>query len=486
MLVGGTASGVGKTTVTLALIACLRRRGLTVQAFKGGPDFLDTTHHTRISGRPARNLDTWMLGAEANRDVLRRSARGADAVIAEGMMGLFDGKSGSTETGSSAEVAKLLRLPVVLVLDCGSSARSVAAVVLGFERFDPELPLAGVILNRVAGERHYAMLREAIEGACRTPVLGWLPREPSIAIPERHLGLYAADGMGADGTLEGARDEAAALEAQIDTLARMAEAHLDVDRILELTCGLNVDEGASAALAVTPSPEVSSKLRLGVARDRAFSFYYEDNLDLLREQGVEVVAFSPTYDRELPAGLDGLYLGGGYPELEAERLAGNVTMLEQVRELAARNGVIYAECGGMIYLARTLRTLDGRIHGMAGVLPLAMEMTPRLVDFGYVDVEFTRDCLLGPQGTTIRGHSFHTSRISSGLEGENGEQREMRTSYRVRFSLSGKEQSEGFARGKVLASYAHLHFGANPAVVPHLIEEMWRAREARRVEVVRA
>jgi cobyrinic acid a,c-diamide synthase len=469
MLVGGTASGVGKTTVTLALIACMRRRGLTVQVFKSGPDFLDTTHHSRMAGRPARNLDTWMLGAEANREVLRSAARGADAVIAEGMMGLFDGKSGGSEVGSSAEIAKLLRLPVVLVLDCAKSARSVAAVVLGFERFDPELPLAGVILNRVAGERHYEMLREAITGVCRTPVLGWFPRELSIAIPERHLGLHGA-------TQVSSANEAEVLETQLDTLARLAEEHLAVDQILALRCGLELSE-LSASAPTVRHESGDAKLRIGVARDAAFSFYYEDNLDLLREQGAEIVPFSPVEDRALPAGLDALYLGGGYPELEAERLTANTTMREQVRAFAVRGGVVYAECGGMIYLAKSLTTIDGGVHAMAGVLPLEMEMTPRLVDFGYVEVQLTRDCLLGPRGTEIRGHSFHTSRIVAGAKDG-----AMETSYRVRFSISRKEQAEGFACGNVLASYAHLHFRANPTVVPHLLQAI-RAAQASPVAI---
>jgi cobyrinic acid a,c-diamide synthase len=467
-MLGGTASGVGKTTVTLALIACLRRRGLTVQAFKGGPDFLDTTHHSRIAGRPARNLDTWMLKPEANREVLRSAARGADAVIAEGMMGLFDGKSGGTEEGSSAEIAKLLGLPVVLVLDCAKSARSVAAMVLGFERFDPELPLAGVILNRVAGERHYATLREAIEGACRTPVLGWLPRELSIAIPERHLGLHGA-------TAISSANEAQLLETQLDTLARLAEEYLAVDQILSLRCGLDLNAGEPPGRPAGGD----GTLRIGVARDAAFSFYYEDNLDLLREHGAEIVPFSPVEDRNLPEGLDALYLGGGYPELNAEQLAANSTMREQVRAFAASGGVVYAECGGMIYLSTSLATLDGATHAMAGVLPLAMEMTPRLVDFGYVEVELTEDCLLGPQGTQIRGHSFHTSRMVAGSGAG------IATRYRLRFSLSGKEQSEGFVRDRVLASYAHLHFRANPAVVPHLIEQIRAARHARQTQQLR-
>jgi cobyrinic acid a,c-diamide synthase len=313
-------------------------------------------------------------------------------------------------------------------------------------------------------------------------VLGWLPRELAIAIPERHLGLHGAAHVSS-------LDDAEVLEAQMDRLARLAEKHLAMDRLLELACGLEPDSIPPARPSASFAVE-GAKLRIGVARDAAFSFYYEDNLDLLREHGAELVAFSPTQDRELPADLDALYLGGGYPELEAERLAANTSMLQQVREFAARDGVVYAECGGMIYLASTLATLDGRVHAMAGVLPLTMEMTPRLVDFGYVEVEFTSDCLLGPKGTTIRGHSFHTSRIASSLPAAEQDvapdtapdtvtDTTIRTSYRVRFSLSGKEQSEGFARGRVLASYAHLHFRANPAVVPHLIAQIRAARQAR-------
>ncbi len=229
LLIAGTASSVGKTTAALAIMAGLRRRGLAVQPFKCGPDFLDTGHHTRICGRTARNLDTWMLSVEANRSVLRNGARGADAIVAEGMMGLFDGKSGAAENGSSAEIAKLLQLPVVLVVDAAKSARSVAAVVLGFEMFDPELRLAGVVLNRVAGQRHFEMLRDAIDASCKTKILGWLPLEPAIAIPERHLGLQGA----AEQTAE---NEAAA----IDRLASLAENYLDLNGLLELECGLEM------------------------------------------------------------------------------------------------------------------------------------------------------------------------------------------------------------------------------------------------------
>jgi cobyrinic acid a,c-diamide synthase len=458
LLIAGTASGVGKTTVALTIMAGLRRRGLAVQPFKCGPDFLDTGHHTRICGRVARNLDTWMLSVEANRRVLRNAAYGADVIVAEGMMGLFDGKNGSTEIGSSAEIAKLLRLPVVLVVDAAKSARSVAAVVLGFETFDAELRPAGVILNRVAGERHYEMLREAIEPSCTTKILGWLPLESAIAIPERHLGLH--------GTAEQA---AHSQEAAIDAFAALAAKHLDLDGLLALECGLEMAGVEPALVATSASADV---VRVGVPSDHAFSFYYEDNLDLLREQGAEIIWFSPMTDASLPSGLDALYLGGGYPELHAKQLSGNRQMLEEVRTFAASGRPVYAECGGMLYLSESL-SVDEDSYAMARVLPLSMQMTDRLVQFGYVTVEFTEDCLLGRKGTVVRGHSFHHSQIAS--------QGEIATNYHVQYSMSGKREREGFRRGNVLASYIHLHFRANPAVAENFVAAIRQARSLQTV-----
>jgi cobyrinic acid a,c-diamide synthase len=460
LMVAGAASGVGKTTVSLALLAAMRRRGLTVQPFKGGPDFLDTGHHTRIAGRVARNLDTWMLTREANIDVMREASRGVDALLVEGMMGLFDGKSGEGETGSSAEIAKLLKLPVVLVLDAGKSARSIAAVVLGFETFDPQLPLAGIILNRVAGERHYRMLESAIQSRCKTPLLGWLPKEMAITIPERHLGLHTAEEAGTE-------EETAAL---IDKLAAMAEGHLDLDRIFSLECGLDLGPDLQRA-----QEQHAACVRIGVARDHAFSFYYEDNLDLLRQHGAEIVPFSPIHDGALPGDLDALYLGGGYPELYAKQLSSNTAMLTSIRSFAASGKPVYAECGGMVCLAGRLITADGVAHSMAGVLPCSVEMTDRLMQFGYVTVEVTNDCLIAPRGSIVRGHSFHYSRIVNAPA--------VKTSYLVQYSLSGKEEAEGYSIGNVLASYVHLHFRAAPSIARHLVEA---ARAAQSVGVAGA
>ena len=448
MMIAGAASGVGKTTVTLALIAAMRRRGMTVQPFKGGPDFLDGGHHTRIAGRRARNVDTWMLSHEANVELVSRAASGADAILVEGMMGLFDGRDGGSETGSSAEIAKLLKLPVILVLDAGMSARSIAAVVLGFELFDPGLKLAGVILNRVAGEHHYRLLESAIASRCSTKIIGWLPSEPAIRIAERHLGLMTAE-------------ESIDTQEQVEQLADIAERQFDMDGILALRCGLE--------LSHTKVAQASICIRIGVARDRAFSFYYEDNLDLLRANGAEMIEFSPLADEALPDDLDALYLGGGYPELYADQLSGNSRMTASIRRFAATGRPIYAECGGMIYLSRSLSVKDAE-YAMLDVLPFAFEMTDRLVNFGYATVLFTRDCLPGPAGTVVRGHSFHHSRMLGEPEPD--------TCYQVEYSLSGQTEQEGFSRGNILASYIHLHFATLPEIARHFVAAALEQRAA--------
>ena len=454
-LIAGTSSGVGKTTVTLALIAAFRKRGLIVQPFKGGPDFLDTGHQTLASGRPSRNLDTWMLDHESNRAVFASASQGADAAIVEGMMGLFDGKDGASDAGSSAEIARLLQLPVVLVLDAGKSARSIAAVVLGFELFDTQLNIAGVILNRVASDRHFHMLKAAIHSRCATPLLGWLPREPAIAIAERHLGLQTAE------------EQSAAHNAQrLDTLAQLAETHLDLDALLTLQCGMQFE-----AFASTPAP--AAQVRIGVARDETFSFYYEDNFDLLRQAGAEIVPFSPLHDRALPPNLDALYLGGGYPELHADSLSDNHSMLMAIRAFAATGKPIYAECGGMIYLGESLRLKDGRSISFAGLLPLTFAMTQRLVRFGYVTVELLHDCLLGPAGTTFRGHSFHHSDVTSDVDRST-----LSKVYCISYSLASKQELEGFgtADRNVLASYIHIHFRTNGNIAANFVEAAITAR----------
>ena len=442
-LVAGTASGVGKTTVSLALCAALRARGLCVQAYKCGPDFLDTGHLSAISGRPARNLDTWMLDHQANRDIFARAAAGADLAIVEGMMGLFDGVSGGGESGSAAQIAKLLSLPVILVLDASKSARSIAAVIHGFETFDPQLRFAGLVLNKVAGESHFRLLADAIHSTSRTPLLGWLPREEAVAIPERHLGLRTADEESSTGD-------------RARSFAALAEKHLALDQLLDSCDATATPHPAHAGAAKEP------RILLGIARDPAFCFYYQDNLDLLQAAGAKIIPFSPLADSGIPDGLDALYLGGGYPELYAERLSSNHPFLASLRSFANSGRPIYAECGGMMYLAQELRTREGKAFPMASVLPLRIEMTDRLVRFGYVEVEFAQDCFLAKKGTVARSHSFHYSHAMPTAE--------LSLPFHAQYSLSGLSESEGCLQGNVLGSYFHLHFGGNRSIAAAFVQ----------------
>jgi cobyrinic acid a,c-diamide synthase len=441
-VVAGTGSGVGKTTVALAIIAALRSRGLAVQPFKCGPDFIDGGHLAVVAKRTVRNLDTWMLDAEANREIFFRASAGCDVAVVEGMMGLFDGVAGGSEEGSTAEIGKLLELKIVLVLDAGNSARSIAPVVRGFETFDAELRFAGIVLNRVAGDGHFRMLKSAIREASAIPVLGWLPMERDAAIPERHLGLHTA---------------AEGITSSLPALTRLGN-RLNVEQLLSAT---TYNHRLDAAIEVTGREHEG--IRVGVARDRAFSFYYEDNLDLLRESGAELVEFSPIADSALPGNLHALYLGGGYPELHAAALSRNRSLLQEIRDFAKTNKPIYAECGGLMYLAETLSTIDGQRYPMAAILPAAVQMTGGLVHFGYADVEFAQDCLLGEKGTRVRGHSFHCSRIVADDS--------LPCVYRVHYSLSNRREREGFVSGNVLASYIHLHFRSNPSLVASLLQQ---------------
>jgi cobyrinic acid a,c-diamide synthase len=454
-VVAGPASGVGKTTVALALMANFRRRGLEVQPFKCGPDFIDAGHHTRVCGRPSRNLDGWMLSGDRNRDIFRHNAAEADVCVVEGVMGLFDGASGTSEAGSTAEMAKLLGLPVVLVVDASAAARSVAALVHGFETFDPQVSVYGVIFNRVAGAAHYALLREAVESTCGALPLGYLPQDERIQIPERYLGLFTAG-------------EDLLPEAILALLAEIVEGHINLERLLE----------SAASFAASPKAEpagpTGSRVRVGVARDRAFCFYYEDNLDALRAAGAEIVEFSPLQDVTLPARLDALYFGGGYPELYAGRLSTNREMIAAVKKFADEGGVIYAECGGLMYLADKIVTRDHEVFSMSDILSLGVQMTDRLVDFGYAEVCLVKDCIWGAAGARARGHSFHCSTIT-----ESGP---MDKTYRVSYTLAKREEAEGFCVKNVMASYIHLHFLSCSGLAATFVENVRRMKTKVAVE----
>lgn len=446
LMIAGPASGVGKTTVALALMAALRRRGLSVQPFKVGPDFIDAGHHSRVCGRAARNLDEWMLTGAANRAIFGAHASGVDVAIVEGVMGLFDGARGSGQ-GSTAAMAKLLGLPVVLVVDASKMAASVAALVRGFQDFDPELRISGVFLNRIGGPGHFALLRDALAATGCPPAVGYFPNEPVIEIPERHLGLYTAE----EDTLSSAR---------LERLTELALQNIDWDRLLKDT-----EIQLEGPTSVPARRRSAASVRIAVARDQAFCFYYEDNLDGLRAAGAELVAFSPLRDERLPSAVDAIYIGGGYPELHARALAANDPMRAAIHEAADCGVPIYAECGGLMYLGRELRLRDGAAWPMAGVLPFATIMTERLVRFGYAEVRISRDCLLGRSGTIARGHSFHYSTICDNAS-------PIDLAYQVRTGYSGIEGAEGYCWKNVLASYIHLHFVSNSELATNFVRSV--------------
>lgn len=456
MLIAAPASGSGKTTVALALIATARRRGLVVQPFKVGPDFIDPGHHTRLAGRATRTLDGWMLGVDGCRASFAAAMADADVAIVEGMMGLFDGCSPASDTGSTAEIAKWLRLPVVLVIDAGAMARSAAAVVRGFRDFDPDVAIAGVIFNRVGGVGHLALLRSALAAAGLPPCLGGLPLDPALTLPERHLGLFTAPEV----TLAP------------DVLADAAERHLDVDAILRLAAESTVSRRGQVAdepRGVEPTSATRSRASGGahptttiaVARDAAFSFYYPENLDLLAAAGATLVEFSPLRDACLPAGASGVYLGGGYPEVYAAGLAANAPLLATLRTFAAAGGLVYAECGGLMLLGEALEDERGNVHAMAGVLPLRTRMLPQRLAIGYREVTVACDFL---PAVVARGHEFHRSTLD-----EASVPASLARAYVVSDPTTGAQAREGFVVGRTLASYVHLHFGSAPALAGGLV-----------------
>lgn len=446
LVLAAAASGAGKTTIAAALLRTARDRGLRVAPFKVGPDYIDPTHHAVAAGRPSRNLDGWLLPHDVVQVLFHRATTGAhaaDLAVIEGVMGLFDGRSGTDEAGSTAEMATLLRAPVVLVLDAGAMARTAAAVAHGLHTFDAALPLAGVVLNRIAGERHYAMCADAIRARTNLPVLGWLPKDPEIAIPERHLGLVLA----------GERPMA------LDRLAERATATLDIDGLLAVArAAPPLDAVADPFPSRATPPGASPRARIGVARDAAFDFYYEDNLDLLRSLGAALVPFSPLADTALPDGLDALYLGGGYPELHAPQLAANVAMRAAVRAFAAAGRPVYAECGGLMYLSEALVDMAGTPHAMAGVVPGVSRMQARLT-LGYREAVALRDTPLAHAGQRVRGHEFHHSVLEGAPQAP-------------AYQQADGDATEGIVAGprhNVLASYLHVHFGTDARLAERFV-----------------
>ncbi|MGQ9512613.1 cobyrinate a,c-diamide synthase [Thermodesulfitimonas sp.] len=432
LVIAGASSGAGKTTVAVGLMAALTQRGLKVQGFKTGPDYIDPGFHTAATGRISRNLDTWMLPPDAVREVFLRGACGADIAIIEGVMGLYDGVGSGSGPGSTAYLAKLLCAPVVLVLDVRGMAASAAAVVLGFREFDPELGLAGVILTCAGSARHAALVKEAIEAKAGVPVLGYLVRDPELELPARHLGLVPAE-------------ETVALQERIGKLAAVVAGGVDLEAVLRVAAAPPVPRPPKTLFPEVPAPP---QVRLAVARDAAFSFYYPENLELLAAAGAELAFFSPLRDEKLPPGSAGLYLGGGFPEVFAGELAANTALQEEIRRAVAAGMPTVAECGGLLYLCAAL-TAGEATYPLVGVLPGRVALTERLQRLGYVEAEALAPSPLLDRGEKVRGHVFHYSRINW--------EKALPPAYRL-VNWRGEAQVDGAVYQNLVASYLHPHF----------------------------
>lgn len=442
LIVSGTHSGAGKTTVTGTLVHGLREAGLAVQPFKLGPDFIDVAYLGEAAGRSAINLDLWMMGADGVRSSFQRGSEGADLAVVEAMGALHDGTDG-TEHGSAAHLARLLDLPVLVVLDVAGMTRTAAALLTGLIEFDPRVEVGGVVLNQVGSPKHAEMVMQGLPQELRNLVLGAIPRDADLEIPERHLGLLTVE-------------ENEATRSSRKAAWQRASRHLDTGKAMRVA-GAGVPREATA-----PAPTPRTPLaRLAIARDRAFCFYYEENLRLLEEEGFELVPFSPTADRRLPAKVDAVYIGGGYPESFAPELASNRSLATELRERTDAGMPLYAECGGLLYLARSLTGFDGTRHEMAGVLPLDIVMDREYLAISYVTARTTASSPLGSAGTQARGQEFHQSRITDADVDA--------TLYEITTS-DGQTRRDGFAQGNVAASYVHLHFASAPAIAASFVE----------------
>jgi cobyrinic acid a,c-diamide synthase len=487
IVIAGTNSGCGKTTLSMGLMAALAEKGFRVQPYKVGPDYIDPMFHTFITGRESRNLDSWMLDRDTVRRLYCKSAAGADIAVVEGVMGFYDGYGGSSLEGSTADVSKIIGAPVILVINGEAMSLSAAALVKGFAEFDKSVRVKGVLLNNISGEGHYRLLKEAIEGHTGITVLGYLERSGDIAVGSRHLGLVTSAEIG------GLREKAAILSGRIqrtvdlELLVKLAGEAEDVpcaqgqgEKDFLQTQGTGGEDifqaqGPDGKDFLQEAGKTGNlhapAIRLAVARDKAFCFYYKDNLELLEELGAELVYFSPLEDSSLPEGIDGLYLGGGYPEVWARELQENTPMKKDIKSRIERGLPAYAECGGLMYLTDSIRTDGEKEYEMVGLIPGESRMTSSLKRFGYVYVKMTEDTILGEKASEIRAHEFHYSETT------------VRENVKACFEVSKRKHGHitkswncGYKIFNLLAGYPHLHFYANPAFARGFVESCRRKK----------
>jgi cobyrinic acid a,c-diamide synthase len=388
LVIGGTNSGVGKTTITTGLIAALRERGLRVQPFKCGPDYIDPGYLSLAAGLPCHNLDSWILPRESLVEIFTHAAREADIAVVEGVMGLYDGRNGLESAGSTAEIARWLRAPVILIMDVAKMSGSAAAIALGYRQLDPEVNLSGVILNNVGSPSHLHWVTEAVEKKAGIPVLGYLPKKAEISIPERHLGLVPTA-------------ESRELSEYVERIREQVESTVDVATILHLT-GMTEPLPQVTEGKLFPQKAEPVRVNIAVAQDEAFSFYYQDNLDLLAAWGAGLRFVSPSHDSGLPVDVQGVYIGGGFPEMYAGELEANTKFKRALVEAAKAGMPVYAECGGLMYISQGIIDFEGNKHAMVGLVPGWAVMQKKRARMGYAVAEVLRDSILAHNSGTRR------------------------------------------------------------------------------------
>jgi len=451
LVVAGATSGIGKTTVSVAIMHALRKKGLKVQPFKVGPDFIDPSYHNLVVARQSRNLDAWMMGRKGVQNCFANACKGADVAVIEGVMGLFDGMSGRDNFASTSHISKILDAPVILVVDAGKGARSIAAIALGFMHFDRKVRIAGIILNNVASERHAGYLAEAFANKIRAPIVGMIRRNSEIRMEERHLGLVPAP------ELQEARKKA------ILNAANSVSDQINIDKIIDLCNSSPLPDAPMQAA------KPAAKARIAVALDESFNFYYTDNLDALRRHGAELVFFSPIQQPELPENVQGIMLGGGFPEVLADRLEKNKLMIKSIQKAVQDGMPIYGECGGLMYLTRSISGYKGekKTRKMTGLIDADTLMTKNLT-LNYTEAECN-----GPVfgSGSLRGHEFHYSAIENiGSD--------CRFAYSMKKGRGVVDDKDGFFVSESgLAAYMHLHF-ANSRLPVKLVQSC--ARYSRR------
>lgn len=436
-VLAGTGSGVGKTTFTIGIMRALMKRGLTVQGFKCGPDYIDPTYHTAVTKRPSRNIDSFMMTHDVVRSIVARASQDADVAIIEGVMGFYDGKSPLSNEGSAAHISEITKSPVILIVNAASMARSAAAIVKGFQLLDESSNIVGVIANQLGSKSHFEIVKTAIEKECGIPVIGYLPKGAVPTMPSRHLGLVPAIERGD-------------LDSYFDSLATAIEETVNLDQLLEITKAQTLEVTQSIFDAQPERLEV----HIAVAKDAAFNFYYEENFELLRAYGATLHFFSPLQNEEVPKEAQGLYLGGGFPEEFAETLAKNEKTKQSIKHAIERGLPTLAECGGFMYLTEEIRNRQEQVFPMLGVIPGRVLMQERLAALGYREITGVAGNFLIGEEEQAKGHEFHYSTY----EGEH--------TLPAYFSKGRfRAQQEGYLHNNLVAGYTHFHFASNPQLV---------------------